>query len=184
MNILGSLIPIDGTTNYAYRLPLFSTSIGILFENYPLGGLISIPVLNNIYKATPDSATKDNKKIRVSKINKLEQALVVTGFPYLINGKIDLMLDIIKKITTKTRGMRRTGSAAIDLAWVSEGIFTVHFEMGLKPWDTAAGVAILEAAGGKVTDFKNRPYNLQSSDILASNGILHEEIIEILSSSV
>ncbi len=173
--------PIDGTTNYVYNLPLFSVSIGLMYESYPRAGLISLPALNHLYKALPGKATKNNKAIQVSKESSLANSMVVTGLPYHIEDKVDAMLAIMKTIISQTRGLRRTGSAAVDLAWVAEGLFGVHFEMGLRPWDICAGIALIEAAGGKVTCFKNLPYHLQSIQVLATNSLLHPQFLKILS---
>ncbi|MCB1141242.1 MAG: inositol monophosphatase [Leptospiraceae bacterium] len=178
--------PLDGTTNYAHGLPLYAVSIGL--ENRETGliemGLISIPSLGDLYHAIRNGgAFKNNKKIHVTNTDLLINSLMCTGFPYTPENEMPVLLNRLKSFLLKGRGLRRTGAAALDLAWLAEGRFDIFWEDMLNPWDLAAGFLLIEEAGGKVTDFKGNTFNPYISNILATNGILHEEAVKVLKAS-
>jgi myo-inositol-1(or 4)-monophosphatase len=175
--------PLDGTTNYAHGLPLYAISIAL--ENTEskdiVFGLISVPALNEIYYAIRSGgAFKNNKKIQVTGTESLINSLACTGFPYTPEKEMKPLLGRLKAFLLRSRGLRRTGAASLDLAWVAEGRFDLFWEDKLNPWDMAAGFLLIEEAGGKVTDFKGKPFNPYNHNILATNGKLHDEGLNII----
>ena len=171
--------PLDGTTNFAHRYPCFCVSIALTHKDVVLAGVIYNPVYEELYAAARgEGATLNGKKITVSKVEWLASSLLCTGFPVhkrLANPNIHYYWDF----TLRSHGVRRDGSAALDLACVAAGRFDGFWEFGLKKWDTAAGVLLVEEAGGKVTDFAGGPYALGGHVILATNGLIHEEMRRI-----
>jgi len=167
--------PLDGTTNFAHGYPCFCVSIALTHRNAVLAGVIYNPVYEELYAAARgEGATLNGKKIKVSKVDRLATSLLCTGFPVhkrLANPNIHYYWDF----TLRSHGVRRDGSAALDLACVAAGRFDGFWEFGLKKWDTAAGVLLVEEAGGRVSDFMGEPYALGGSVILATNGLIHEE---------
>jgi len=129
-----------------------------------------------------EGATCNGQPIRVSQVSELDKSLLVTGFGYDVAETADNNLEEFCRFTLRTQGVRRTGSAAIDLCYVASGRFDGFWEMKLNPWDTAAGVVILEEAGGKLTNYDGRPYSIYSKKMIASNGLVHEQIIKVLQS--
>jgi myo-inositol-1(or 4)-monophosphatase len=173
--------PLDGTTNFAHGLPIFSVSIGLLKGKEIIAGVIYDVMQDIVYSAEKGSgAFADRKQILVSENNKLSHSLLVTGFPYNISDNPEGALDIFTTITKASRGIRRLGSAAIDLCYVANGIFDGFWEVHLQPWDMAAGMLLVEEAGGKVTGFKNEPVDIFTKKILATNGKIHDEIMGFL----
>lgn len=173
--------PLDGTVNYSHRIPLFSVSAGILYNDIPVGGIVFLPVFNDIYRAVyNDGAYKNHKKIHVSHTSELKEALVVTGFPYNRLSILDQLSETFKNVLEHCRGIRRTGSAALDLCWLAEGRFDAHYEWNLSPWDTAAGVIIVKEAGGIVTNQKGEEYRPGDSLLIASNKSIHKKIVELI----
>lgn len=173
--------PLDGTVNYAHKLPLFSISFGILYENFPIGGLVYLPVFNDIYRAVyKDGAYKNHKPIRTSNQKSLKESLVVTGFPYNKTQIVELLANTIKKILSHTRGLRRTGSASLDLCWVAEGRFDGHYEWNLSPWDTCAGTVIVREAGGLISNEKKQNYTPGDSLLIASNPYIHQSLVNLI----
>jgi len=181
--------PIDGTTNYAHNHPHYAISIAVFetqhketSKNYQylsgelIAGVINAPALNELFYAEKGSgAFLNKKKIQVSDIPKLENALMVTGFPYKNKSAY---LPYFQSMMGKCQGLRRLGSAALDLAYIACGRFDGFWEFGLKPWDIAAGVLIIEEAGGRITDINGNTLDLFGKDILSSNGKIHQEIIK------
>lgn len=171
--------PLDGTTNFAHGYPCFCVSIGLAEGDALLAGVVFNPVSNEMFAAARgEGATLNGKKIQVSKINQLAASLLVTGFPARkrhSNPNIHYYWDF----TLRSHGVRRDGSAALDLAAVAAGRFEGFWEFGLKPWDTAAGVLLVEEAGGRVSEFDGSPYRLGASSILATNGLVHEEMMRV-----
>ena len=177
--------PLDGTTNFAHGYPCFAVSIG-LAENVPQGGspaleslLVGVvynPVSRELFTAAKgEGAFLNQKQIHVSVIERLGVSLLSTGFPShkrAQNPNIHYYWDF----TLRSHGVRRDGSAALDLAGVACGRFDGFWEFGLNPWDTAAGVLLVREAGGMVTDFGGRPYKLGARELLASNGRIHAEM--------
>jgi myo-inositol-1(or 4)-monophosphatase len=171
--------PLDGTTNYAHGYPCFCVSIGLAQRETMLAGVVFNPFYNELFAAARgQGATLNGKPIHVSKVANLATSLLCTGFPVhkrVASPNIHYYWDF----TLRSHGVRRDGSAALDLASVAAGRFEGFWEFGLNKWDTAAGVLLVEEAGGKVSDFDGRPYALGGPVILATNGLVHEEIREV-----
>jgi myo-inositol-1(or 4)-monophosphatase len=167
--------PLDGTTNFAHGYPCFSVSIALAQRGALLAGVVYNPFYDELFAAARGGgATLNGKRIYVSKVDTLATSLMCTGFPVhrrLANPNIHYYWDF----TLRSHGVRRDGSAALDLASVAAGRFDGFWEFGLKPWDTAAGVLLIEEAGGKVSDFTGQPYQLGGPIVLATNGLIHEE---------
>ena len=168
--------PLDGTTNYAHGYPCFSVSIALAQQDTLLAAVVFNPFYNELFTAARgEGAAFNGKRIHVSKVAKLSTSLLCTGFP-VRNRKASANLQYYGDFTQRSHGVRRDGSAALDLASVSAGRFDGFWEFGLAKWDTAAGVLLVEEAGGKVTDFVGNPYQLGGPVILATNGLIHEEM--------
>lgn len=173
--------PIDGTTNFAHSLPFVATSVGLWHEGRVVLGVVNAPVLGECFWAVRGGGAFCNgEPLRVSDREPLEQAVVATGFPYTISEDVDTVLARLRKALVTTRGVRRCGAAAIDLAFVASGRFDAFYEADLKPWDTAAGWLLVEEAGGCVTGFDGAPYAFTNEGILASNGRVHEAMRAVL----
>jgi myo-inositol-1(or 4)-monophosphatase len=170
--------PLDGTTNFAHGYPCFAVSIGLLEEGQPLVGVVFNPVSDELFStARGEGAFLNEKVIRVSAMQKLATSLVATGFP-THKRRDNVNIHYYWQFTLRSHGVRRDGSAALDLCSVACGRFDAFWEFGLKSWDTAAGVLIVTEAGGKVTDLRGGPYRPGGPDILVSNGHIHQEIQE------
>lgn len=173
--------PIDGTTNFAHGLPLASVSIG--FEAYGkivLGGVFN-PFLKELFWAERGKGAYLNKKrIHVSQTGKLLQSLLVTGFPYDRTLRAHDYLEVVGNFMKITHGVRRLGSASLDLCYVACGRFDGYWESKLMPWDQAAGYLIAEEAGARVTDFEGKPFNIYYPQVLATNGKIHGEMLRNL----
>jgi len=173
--------PLDGTTNYAHRFPVFSVSIAVALENDILCGVVYNPVSEELFKAIRGSgASLNGFPIKVSDTLNLEDSLLGTGFSARIREAADNNLAHFGKFALKTQGIRRCGSAALDLCFVACGRLDGYWELGLKPWDIAAGSLIVREAGGKVTDFTGQQLKAEGSRILATNGRIHSQMMEIL----
>ena len=170
--------PLDGTTNFAHKYPCFSVSIALAQNETLLAGVVYNPIYDELFAAAHgEGATLNGKKISVSKVQSLSTSLLCTGFPVhkrLANPNIHYYYDF----TLRSHGVRRDGSAALDLACVAAGRFDGFWEFGLKPWDTAAGTLLVQEAGGSVSDFRGTPYQLGGPVILATNALIHEEMRE------
>ena len=173
--------PLDGTTNFAHGLPIFSVSIGVQKHAKTVCGVVYDVMRDAMYSAELGSgAFRGSTKISVSENSKIGHSVLVTGFPYDI---VDNPNNAVEKFTAflkKSRGVRRLGSAAIDLCYVAEGVFEGFWEVHLHPWDMCAGKLIVEEAGGRVTNFNNDPININSKELLATNGLVHREMVKIL----
>jgi myo-inositol-1(or 4)-monophosphatase len=168
--------PLDGTTNFAHGYPCFCVSIALAQRDTLLVAVVFNPFYNELYTAARgEGATFNGKKIAVSKVATLSTSLLCTGFP-VRNRKLSPNLQYYGEFTQRSHGVRRDGSAALDLACVASGRFDGFWEFGLNKWDTAAGVLLIEEAGGKVTDFEGGPYQLGGPVVLATNGLIHEEM--------
>jgi len=173
--------PLDGTTNFAHGFPWFCVSIALWENNEPIIGVIYLPIFDEFFVAAKgQGAFLNNKKIKVSDISSLDDALVATGFPYDVRRYPDKVMAALKDMIVKCQGIRRAGAAAIDMAYVACGRLDGFWEIKLKPWDTAAGLLLIKEAGGKVTDFSNNKYNPWIKEVLASNDKIHEEMVEVL----
>ncbi len=173
--------PIDGTTNFANRLPHFCVSIALCRDGSPELGVIINPITRDLYTATRGSGSFLNQKpLSVSKISDINQALAVTGFPYDRRERLDEILRRLRVMLMHTQCVRRFGSAALDLCYIARGIYSIYWETNLKPWDVAAGKLIVEEAGGCVSKINGEPMLLDSLELLATNSILHPQAIELL----
>jgi myo-inositol-1(or 4)-monophosphatase len=173
--------PLDGTTNFTHGLPIFSVSIGVQKNGRTIAGVVYDVMQDIIYSAEfGGGASANGKKINVSPNNKLQRALLVTGFPYNIADNPEHAFERFEALTKVSRGMRRLGSAALDFCYVAKGVFDAFWEVYLHPWDISAGKLILEEAGGKVTGFNGEPINIFAKKILATNKTLHLQIVEAI----
>ncbi|MCY7348003.1 MAG: inositol monophosphatase [Pyrinomonadaceae bacterium] len=172
--------PLDGTTNYAHGYPCFCVNIALEHHGEIVVGVTFDPTRNELFAAEKGSgATLNNKRIRVSETEKLSEALLVTGFPYDAREKENFARHFTG-FTTKSRGIRRDGSAAIDMAYVACGRFDGFWEEGLHAWDVAAGVLLIEEAGGRVSYYDDSKFSIYAPPICASNNLIHAEMLAIL----
>lgn len=172
--------PVDGTTNFAHGVPLTVTSVAYRLRGELVLGIINAPLLQEWYVAEKGrGAWRNGERIHVSDVEKCEDALVGTGFPYAISRRVDEILARLRPVLAACQGIRRCGAAALDLAWTACGRFDAFFEDDLKPWDMAAGALLVTEAGGRVTNLDASPFDLRAS-VLASNGALHEALGRLL----
>jgi myo-inositol-1(or 4)-monophosphatase len=173
--------PIDGTINFAHGIPLNCVSIGIEKDGEMIMGAVYNPHINELFFAEKGmGATLNDKLISVSKETQVIKSCLVTGFPYTYINIPNGPIEIFEKLVKKGVPVRRIGSAAIDLCWVACGRFDGFYEHKLEPWDSAAGYLIVEEAGGKVTDHENNPFSIYQHKILATNGIIHNDLSDII----
>jgi myo-inositol-1(or 4)-monophosphatase len=173
--------PLDGTVNFAHGFPMFCVSIALEAEGGLEYGVIYDPLRDELFEARRGGgASLNGRPIRVSKIDRLDRALIATGFPYDIRERVPETLARLGRMLANTQGVRRAGAAALDMCYVACGRLDGFYEENLKPWDTAAGLLIVTEAGGKITTFDDGPYDIYASNILASNIILHDKIIDII----
>jgi myo-inositol-1(or 4)-monophosphatase len=169
--------PLDGTTNFAHGFPIFCVSLGLEHKNRRIAGVVYDPTRDELFAAERGGgAYLNQQRIQVSKIANLSESLVATGFPSHKRHK-NPNIYFYHQITLRTHGVRRAGSAALDLCCVASGRFDAFWEFNLNPWDTAAGVLIVEEAGGEVTDFKGGPFQLNSRETLGSNALLQAALL-------
>ncbi len=170
--------PLDGTTNFAHGFPVFCISMALEYKGKRIAGVIYDPTRPELFAAEQGSGTFLNgDRISVSKTSNLSESLVATGFPSHKRHK-NPNIFFYHQITLRTHGVRRAGSAALDLASVAAGRFDGFWEFNLNPWDTAAGVLLVEEAGGKVTDFRGGPFQIASRETMASNGLIHQAFLD------
>ncbi|MBK7630364.1 MAG: inositol monophosphatase [Ignavibacteriales bacterium] len=171
--------PIDGTTNFAHGLPIFSVSIGVMKKNEIIAGVVYDVMQNIFYSAEKGSGTFANdKKIKVSDNYNIGLGVLVTGFPYDVADNPDKAFERFESLTKQARAVRRLGSAAIDFCYVARGVFDGFWEVSLQPWDICAGKLLVEEAGGLVTDFSGNEIDIFTSQILASNKKIHQQMID------
>ena len=171
--------PLDGTTNYAHRYPFFGTSIGLTWRGRPLLGALAVPALQQLYWAAPGLGAWCNaSRIQVSDCTNLASSLLVTGFAYDRHGRLDNNYAEFAWFTHRTRGVRRGGAAAVDLAFVADGRLDGYWERGLSPWDLAAGVALVEQAGGVVCAYNGGPAELAEGRLIACTPGLRQALID------
>ena len=169
--------PLDGTTNFAHGFPVFCVSLAVEFKGQRIAGVIYDPTRDELFAAEQgNGAYLNDRKIRVSQTGRLVESLVATGFPSH-KRHANPNIFFYHQITLRTHGVRRAGSAALDLSCVACGRFEGFWEFNLNPWDTAAGVLLVEEAGGKVTDMSGGPFHLSSRETVASNGLIHEALL-------
>lgn len=172
--------PLDGTANFVHDYPTFGISIGILHNNEPICGIIKELPINIIYSVVKGKgAFCNNKQIHVSKVDALGEALLVTGFGYEHGEKWSANMKLFRRFTDITQGVRRLGAAAVDLCHVASGKVDGYWEFDLQPWDSAAGILLVEEAGGKVTKMDGSEYSIDHPQILATNGKIHGEMSKI-----
>ncbi len=170
--------PLDGTTNFVHGVPCYCISIGLAEGNDMLVGVVLEVTRNECFSAWKGGgAWLNGKGIRVSQRPRLQDSLLATGFPYDDFGREAQYMDLLRALMHNSRGIRRLGSAAADLAYVACGRFEAFYEYGLNPWDVAAGALLVKEAGGTVTDFRNGQEHLFGEEIVASNGHIHNELI-------
>ncbi len=173
--------PLDGTVNFAHGFPAFCVSIALEAEGHLEFGVVYDPLRDELFEARKGGgAFLNSQPIRVSKTARLDRALLTTGFPYDIRERLPETLARLGRLLGVAQGVRRAGSAALDLAYVACGRFDGFWEENLKPWDTAAGVLIIEEAGGRITTFSGGDYDIYAANIVASNGVLHDQIVYLL----
>ena len=167
--------PLDGTTNFLHKLPVFAVSIGLIYQKQPILGLIYEPNRDELFTAAKgNGAHLNGKPIQVSPENSLSKSLLATGFPYYDFSYQDRYLDLLKELMRSSHGLRRMGAAAIDLAYTACGRFEGFFEANLKPWDVAAGKIIIEEAGGTVTNFSGGQDVIFTGEIIGAGPIFSE----------
>jgi len=173
--------PLDGTTNYAHGYPVFCVSIALENEGDIILGVVYDPMREDMFVAVRgEGAYLNDRKLRVSSTDNITRSLLATGFPYDIRESRENNLDYFNAMAVNVQAIRRAGAAALDLAYLAAGRFDGFWELKLKPWDTAAGVLLVEEAGGIVSDIAGAKWHLQSPSILASNGLIHKQMIKVL----
>lgn len=169
--------PLDGTTNFAHGYPVFCVSIGLEYRNELIVGVLFDPTRDELFAAAKGSgAMLNGKPIHVSNTRTLSESILATGFPSHKRHK-NPNIHFYHHITLKSHGVRRAGSAAMDLAYTACGRFDGYWEFNLNPWDTAAGVLLVRESGGRVTYMRGERFEIASREVLASNGLLHEELM-------
>jgi len=173
--------PLDGTTNFAHGFPMFNVTLALERAGELIAGVIFDPLRQEMFSAERGSgAYLNNRRIRVSKVSRLEDSLVVTGFPSR-KRHLNVNVHFYYHLAMFSHGVRRSGSAALDIAYVASGRLEAFWEFGLSPWDQAAGVLLVAEAGGRVSDMQGAPASLRSPHLLADNGLVHEEILRVFS---
>lgn len=173
--------PLDGTTNFIHGFYPYAVSIGLMKDDEIILGVIYEIGLGECFYASKNSgAFLNGSKIQVSEKNNLNEALIATGFPYSDFDKLDKYLKLLEYFTKNTQGVRRLGSAAVDLAYVACGRFDAFYEYALNPWDVAAGIIIVKEAGGNICDFKGENNYLFGREIVASNNIIYDNLKNVI----
>ena len=175
--------PLDGTVNYAHGVPVFSVSVALVVGGRPVVGVIVDPLRDEMFWAEQgQGAWLNGRRLRVTTRAHLGEALLATGFPYSRATERDNNLDAFNYLMPRTRGVRRAGSACLDMAWTAAGRFDGYWEMYLKPYDWAAGWLLVEEAGGRVTDFDGQPWSMVQpvARMVATNGHLHDDLLAAL----
>ena len=170
--------PLDGTTNFAHGYPVFCVSIALVHGEELLAGFLYDPTRDEFFSAERGAGARLNgESLHVSKTQRLSESLLGTGFPSHKRHK-NPNIHFYHQLTLRSHGLRRAGSAALDLACVAAGRYDGFWEFNLNPWDTAAGVLLVEEAGGTVTRFDGSAFRLKSDEVVASNGIIHQELMD------
>ena len=173
--------PLDGTTNFAHGYPAYCVSIGLEYEGHCVLGVVFDPSRNELFTATHGGGARLNgQPIRVSSTSSLEKSLLVTGFAYDIREAKRNNLDHFVKFALKAQGLRRTGSAALDLCYIAAGRFDGFWEVRLNPWDMAAGSVLVREAGGQLTNFSGHDLSIYGQELVASNGQIHQAMLAVL----
>ena len=173
--------PLDGTTNFVHGYPCYGVSIALMYENETIVGVVVELPMNNIYFATNTSLAYCNDDIiQVSKNKDLINSLLVTGFGYDHGHKWNFNMELFKKFTDLTQGVRRSGAAAVDLCHAASGKVDGYWEFDVKPWDLAAGALIAERAGAKLTNLKGEKFSIFDNEVLVSNELIHSEMVNAI----
>lgn len=173
--------PLDGTTNYAHHYPVFTISIALERRSEIVLGLVYDPMREEMFSALKgNGAFLNGKKISVSDIDELDKSLLATGFPYDVRVSPENNISHFNNFIIRAQGIRRCGSAAMDLCYVACGRYDGFWELKLKPWDVAAGTLIVQEAGGQVSDFKGGEFSIFGSEVLATNRAIHHQMVDIL----
>jgi myo-inositol-1(or 4)-monophosphatase len=173
--------PIDGTVNFAHGLPIFAVSIGVQKKGETICGVVYDVMNNTIYSAEKGSGSyRSGSKLHVSTNNDLSKSMLVTGFPYNVAENPDHAIERFNAFVINSRAVRRLGSASLDMCYVASGVFDGFWEVHLHPWDVCAANLIVEEAGGIVTNFKGEKVDIYSTQFLASNGLVHQKMIDVL----
>ncbi len=173
--------PLDGTTNFIHGLPIFCVSVGLIYENQPILGVVYEPNLDEcFYTWQGGGAFCNETPIYTSTAPSLEHSLIATGFPYHVNGKLGVHMTILQDFVHHSHGIRRFGAAAVDLAYVACGRFEGFYEYNLKSWDMAAGVLLVQEAGGKVSDFNGGNTYLFGGKIVAGAAHIHTPMLDLI----
>lgn len=173
--------PLDGTTNFAHGFPFYSISIALEQQGTCVLGVVLDPIRDELFAGEMgQGAWLNGRPIRASSAAALDDALLATGFAYDIRETADNNLDHFNRFALRAQGIRRTGSAALDLCYVAAGRLDGYWEVKLSPWDSAAGAVVLREAGGRITHFDGSPYSIYGNNLVASNGYLHPSMLQVL----
>jgi len=171
--------PLDGTTNFAHGFPMFCVTLGLARNGEVIAGVVYDPTRDDLYTAERGGgAYLNGRRLQVSHTEKLSEGLVATGFPPFATNH-DLNIKFYFRFTELSHGIRRCGSAALDLCSVAAGRFDGFWELKLNPWDKAAGSLLVTEAGGRMSDIQGRPFDLLGDDVFASNGLIHDQMLEV-----
>lgn len=173
--------PLDGTTNYAHGYPVFCSSVALTVDGVLTAGAVYDPMREELFTAEKGAgAYLNGRRLRVSSAKELLRSLLVTGFPYDVRAKLDSSLRLFNRFMGHARAIRRDGAAALDLCCVAAGRVDGFWEERLQPWDVMAGALMIEEAGGRVSRFDGTPIGVSADEVLASNGALHELMLDVL----
>ena len=173
--------PLDGTTNFVHNLPIFAVSIGLQYKDETIVAVVYNPAADKCFWAEKNGgAFLNGESIHITSTNTLGDSLLVTGFPYTHDDRWNKGFDLFKTLYGKTQGVRRLGAAALDFCFVAMGRFEGFWEFGLQPWDVCAGALIVKEAGGKISDWDDSPMPFSGNRVLATNGHIHKEMLEVL----
>jgi len=173
--------PLDGTTNFAHGFPVFCVTLGLAYRGEIVAGVVYDPIRAELFTAESSAgAYLNNKRIRVSNTATLSESLLAPGFPPFATNH-DLNIQFYFRFTMLSHGIRRPGSAALDLCSVASGRFDGFWELKLNPWDKAAGSLLVTEAGGRVTDLEGKAFNVLADEVFASNGVVHDEMVKVFS---
>ncbi|MFG1347913.1 inositol monophosphatase family protein [Xanthobacter autotrophicus DSM 431] len=176
--------PLDGTTNFLHGIPIFSISLALVRNGVPVAGVIFNPVMDELYVAeSGQGAYLNDRRLRVAARKKLADSVVCCGLPHMGRGSHELFNRELEKVQTQVSGLRRTGSAAIDLAWVAAGRFDAFWERNLSSWDMAAGIIMVREAGGYVSDMNDGDKMLEKGDLIAGNELIRRDLLRLLKSA-
>ncbi len=173
--------PLDGTVNFVHGIPQIAVSVGLWEDDKPLAAVIYDPLRDECFSAAAgQGAFLNGRRINVSQTDDLERSVTATGFPYDHGDHPEEYAAVLEAVLGSVNGIRRFGSAALDLAWVAAGRYEAYWELGLAPWDQAAGILIVREAGGRVTDFSGKDSVPETPMVLSSNGLVHDQLQKIL----